>query len=95
MNASAGSLYVADAATDEVVVFGPTEPSPPTVESESVSNVTSDGAILGAQINPRSEPDEEPTGYHFAYGRCATLDPASCAGSGYQEVPGSAIPLAP
>jgi hypothetical protein len=97
-SASAGSIiYVADAAAGEVVVFGPDEPAPPKVESnsESFANVTSLDASLEAKINPQSEPGETATEYYFEYGSCPTLDPGSCASAGYQEVSGSAGQLSP
>ncbi len=56
-------VYVADSATDTVVVFTPESPGPPTVEGESVTKVTSGSAAFSAQINPRGESAE----YHFEY----------------------------
>jgi hypothetical protein len=97
-SASTGSIiYVADAGTGEVVVFGPDQPAPPKVESnsESFSSVTSRGASLEAKINPQSEAGEAATAYHFEYGPCPTLDPSSCVGAAYTEVPGSAGQLSP
>lgn len=82
-SAGSGSLYVADAAADLVVVFGPTEPSPPTVESESVAEITSESASLGAEIDPRSESGEHDTEYHFEYGPCAS--PSTCEASPYEN----------
>jgi DNA-binding beta-propeller fold protein YncE len=90
VNAHTSTIYVAQSAAGEVAIFGPQEPSAPKVESESVAEVTSTSASLAAQINPRSEPNEAPTTYRFQYGACPTLDPASCAGAGYEEVPKSA-----
>ena len=88
VNASLETLYVADAATGEIVVFGLAKPTTPKVEGESFKEVDSSSATLGGEVNPRSEPGEPVTEYHFQYGRCTTLDPASCAGSGYEaEVP--------
>ncbi len=80
------TIYVADAATETVQRFGPEPPSTPRVESESVASVTSGSAVLGAEINPRSEGGEPETDYTFQYGVCATAAP--CATSGY----GSSIP---
>jgi DNA-binding beta-propeller fold protein YncE len=82
VSASAETLYVADAAAKDVVVFGPVQPSPPTIESQSASEISSEGATLGAELNPRSEAGEEPTEYHFAYGACTA--PGGCAESGYE-----------
>jgi NHL repeat len=82
VNAAAGSFYVADEAAGQVMVFGPQLPSPPRVEGESVTAITSTGAQLEGEVNPRSEPGEAATEYHFEYGRCVTA--SSCAGSPYE-----------
>jgi hypothetical protein len=82
VNASATLLYVADVATGTVAVFGPAQPSTPKVEGESFSAVTANSATLEAQINPRSEPGEDATEYHFEYGRCSNA--SKCADSGYE-----------
>ncbi len=95
VSATAGSLYVSDAATGTVAVFGPAQAATPKVESESFSEVTSTSARLAATINPRSEPGEAITEYHFQYGRCASIDPESCSESGYEAdvpVPDGQIP---
>jgi DNA-binding beta-propeller fold protein YncE len=84
VDAGTSSLFVADAASGEVVVFGPAKATVPKVESESFADVGATSASLGAQINPRSEENETPTEYHFQYGRCETLDPESCKESGYE-----------
>lgn len=81
------TLYVADALSGQVVVFGPKQASAPKIEAESISEVFSTEATLGAQINPQSEAGEAPSKYHFEYGRCAIV--SDCAASGYEEVPGS------
>ena len=78
----AGAVYVADAGSDSIVVFGLSEPQAPRVESESLTNVTSDSAELGAEIDPRSEAGEAPTEYHFQYGVCADVN--NCQASGYE-----------
>jgi hypothetical protein len=66
----AGVLYAVDSAyhaeTEELGlgdIFAPAEESPPSVESESVTGVTSTTATLNAQINPKSFQ----TGYVFQY----------------------------
>jgi DNA-binding beta-propeller fold protein YncE len=84
VNASSESLYVADAGTGTVVVFGPAQATAPKVAGESFSKVGSDRARVAAEIEPRSEAGEAATEYHFEYGRCATLDPGSCKESGYE-----------
>ena len=96
VNAATSFLYVADPTTGPVLAFGPAEPSAPQVEGESFSGVGEDRATLAAEINPRSleKPEEGLTEYQFEYGRCATLDPASCAASGYEALtaPGALPP---
>jgi DNA-binding beta-propeller fold protein YncE len=84
VNASAETVYVADAGAGDIVVFGPVLPSAPTIESESesVSQVTSEAATLGAEINPRGEAREPATEYRFEYGACTSL--VACPTSGYE-----------
>jgi hypothetical protein len=74
-------LYVADRAANQVAVFEPELPGPPSVESEStfVSAVSAEAATLHAEVNPRSEAGEGSTTYSFQYGPCTS--PASCATS--------------
>ena len=81
----AETVYVADASAEEVLVFPPEPPGPPTITagSASVSRVTADSANLGTQVNPRSEPGEPATEYTFQYGVCATV--STCATSPYEE----------
>ena len=74
-----GDLYVSDAGKKVVDVFGLELPARPTVESESVAEVTSNSVDLGAEIDPRGVAGE----YHFEYGPCST--PSTCATSPYQE----------
>jgi DNA-binding beta-propeller fold protein YncE len=86
VNASPGteSIYAADAATGEVVVFGPVLPSAPTAENESASEISSEAATLEAEVDPRSEAGEGPTEYHFVYGPCdGAAGVESCAQSAY------------
>ena len=73
------SVYVVDAATSMVDIFAPEPPSKPTVQGESVVDVTGNSATFGAEINPRGGATE----YHFEYGRCTTL--VTCASSAYEE----------
>jgi DNA-binding beta-propeller fold protein YncE len=90
VNAGAGVFYAADAGAGDVAVFGPSEPSAPKIEGESFSAVTASAVELEAQINPRSNPGDPATTYRFQYGKCPTVDPASCQEAGYEDVPGSA-----
>jgi DNA-binding beta-propeller fold protein YncE len=83
VDAASGTVYVADSAASDIVVFSLEVPKPPTIESESVSEVTADSASLQAEINPRGAPSE----YHFEYGPCSS--PTTCAASPYEtQVPG-------
>jgi hypothetical protein len=82
VNAEADLIYAADSSNGKVVVFGPASPSAPNVESESVSEVTSDSASFGATISPRSDPGEPATTYQFEYGRCTTA--TTCQESGFE-----------
>jgi DNA-binding beta-propeller fold protein YncE len=85
-----GSVYVADAGTGQVVVFGLTEPAVPSVGGESVSEVSADSADLGAEVDPNSEPGEQATAYRFEYGPCLTA--TTCAESGYgSETPAKTL----
>jgi DNA-binding beta-propeller fold protein YncE len=97
IDAGTSTIYAVDAATDKVVEFGPQLPTTPAVESDGFSNVTSQGATLEAQINPRNEPlpAEGETSYRFEYRPCATVEPSSCEANGFVEVPGSAGQIAP
>jgi DNA-binding beta-propeller fold protein YncE len=77
------SIYAADAGVDQVVVFGPQVPSVPTIEGESITEVTAESAVLGAEVNPQSETGEGPTEYQFEYGACSS---ATCVGESYEAV---------
>jgi DNA-binding beta-propeller fold protein YncE len=63
VNSATGQVYVADSA-GVVHVFKLEEPSQPTVENESVSNISGNSATFGAEINPRGASTE----YRFEYG---------------------------
>jgi hypothetical protein len=78
VNSSSGTVYVADSTVGVVDVFPLQPPSPPTVESVSVSDVTSESATLDTEVNPRGVPTE----YRFEYGPCAS--PGTCATSAYE-----------
>ena len=79
------TVYVADDVANDIRVFSPEGPGPPTLQagSESVSEVTATSATFGAEVNPRSEEDEEETSYRFEYGPCETL--LTCSSSPYTE----------
>jgi DNA-binding beta-propeller fold protein YncE len=75
VDGSTGLVYVPDSSTNTVAVFGPAPPTAPTVESESVSNVTASSAELEAQLNPNTLD----TTYHFEYGsEDCSLPSADC-----------------
>jgi hypothetical protein len=87
----ASTVFVADALADVVDVFVPEPPGVPAVTagSESVSGVTTSGAVLSAQVNPRSEPGEPGTEYSFEYGRCPAA--GACVGAGFE----GSVPVRP
>ena len=68
VNAESGDVYAPDAKANVVDMFPLAPPGPPTVESDSLLDVTADGATFGAEINPRGATAE----YRFEYGACAT-----------------------
>jgi hypothetical protein len=72
------TVYVSDAHGNVVDVFAPEPPAPPSVEGESVTEVTSATAVLHAELNPRGAD----TTYQFEYGICASE--TSCKASGYE-----------
>jgi DNA-binding beta-propeller fold protein YncE len=90
------TLYVADAEANRIDVFSPEAPGPPTVEagSSSLTEVSATSASLAAEVNPRSEANEEATSYSFQYGPCGS--PATCSSSPYpQSAPKPEGTLAP
>jgi DNA-binding beta-propeller fold protein YncE len=80
---SAGQVYISDAGTKAIDIYGAQEQLPPSVEGESVTLVTDDSATLNAEINPRSRPGAHETEYHFEYGVCPS--PTTCRSVGYDE----------
>jgi len=85
VNSEALTVYVADSAAGVVDMFGPEAPGAPTVSagSESIKDVTATSASFSAEVNPRSEPNEEATSYSFVYGPCDT--PRTCSSSPYVD----------
>jgi len=85
VNSATLTVYVADSAAGVVDMFGPEGPGAPTVSagSESIEDVTATSASFSADVNPRSEPNEEATSYNFEYGPCDT--PTSCSSSPYVD----------
>jgi DNA-binding beta-propeller fold protein YncE len=82
VDSASGFAYVADSAAGHLLVLAPRPPGPPTIEGvPSATAVISTGATVTGELNPQSEPEEEPTEWFFEYGPCAS--PTSCAGSPY------------
>ena len=76
---SAGeAVYVSDAGSDVVEVYAAEEPSLPTVEKQSVADVSAEGATFEAAVNPHGAATEA----YFEYGRCVT--PSTCAASPFE-----------
>jgi DNA-binding beta-propeller fold protein YncE len=75
----AGDLYVSDQAKKRIDVFAPLPPEAPTIVGEPVTEVSAEGASLGAEINPRGAI----TQYRIEYGRCAA--PNACGSSPYER----------
>ncbi|MFZ1153612.1 MAG: hypothetical protein WAN93_01770 [Solirubrobacteraceae bacterium] len=89
------AVYAADTTANRIDAFILEPSSAPTVEagSESVLNISADSATFSAEVNPRSEPNEESTSYTFEYGPCAT--PSSCPSTYESSVPSPDGQLAP
>lgn len=79
VNTASATVYVADSEADDVDIFLPEPPSPPSVGNESVSEVASESADLEAEINPRGAATE----YRFEYGTCTSA--ATCVAGSYED----------
>ncbi|HEX3391720.1 MAG TPA: NHL repeat-containing protein, partial [Solirubrobacteraceae bacterium] len=84
VNSASGTVYIADSSADGVVVCPFEPPGPPTIESDSVSEVSATGATFGGELNPRSLGGEPATEYAFEYGSCPTIE--QCPASPYEEL---------
>jgi DNA-binding beta-propeller fold protein YncE len=73
------TVYVPDTQTNVIYVYGPQLPGPPSVETESVFDVSGDSASFEGEVNPRGAA----ASYRFEYGPCATA--ASCVSSPYPD----------
>lgn len=96
VNSKTLTVYAAETMASRIDVFSPEAPGAPTVEagSESVADVSAGSASFGAEVNPRSEENEEATSYAFRYGPCASV--AACPESPYpQSTPAPEGTLAP
>jgi len=85
VNSTTLTVYAADSVAGVIDTFGPEAPGAPTVSagSASIKDVTATSASFSAEVNPRSEPNEEVTSYRFVYGPCDT--PTTCASSPYAQ----------
>jgi hypothetical protein len=84
VDSETGIVYVLKPGSDEVDVFTPEIPLPPTIESESVSAVTGDSVTFGLKI----EPNGPVTSYRVEYGPTASYGenvpaPDGVVGSGF------------
>ena len=71
-----GDIYVPDNSSGVVKIYGPAVILPAVIESESVTDISSAGAVLRAAVNPNGLA----TAYHFEYGTSDCSAPASaCA----------------
>jgi DNA-binding beta-propeller fold protein YncE len=91
VDSSTGAAYVLEPGSDQVEVFAPEVPRPPTLEAEAVAAVTSSSATFSATIDPTGPK----TSYQVEYGPTASYGgtaPASEAviGSGFEALPVSA-----
>jgi DNA-binding beta-propeller fold protein YncE len=87
IDSNAGEVFASDAAAGTIVVFDLESAAAPRIDSEAASAVTGDSATLEAELDPRSEPTDQVTTYHFEYGPC--ISAASCPTSPY----GSTLPI--
>ena len=75
MNPATDTVYVADAASGRVDVYGPREHQPPTIDRMSAREVTAESAGLEAQIDT----DGSSGSYYFEYGTApCSSDPSAC-----------------
>jgi hypothetical protein len=77
VDSSSDTVYVADSASDDVVVLTP-GPTPPAPNTDAVSEVTATTATLNGDLEPKGSP----TDYYFSYDKGA-----SCAGEGAITTP--------
>lgn len=85
VDSASGSVYVAVPGSDAIVVFEPEVLSPPTVEGQSVSLVTSSSATFSASVDPRGLEAK----YRFEYGPTSAYGetvpvPGGVVGSGFE-----------
>jgi hypothetical protein len=83
VDSATGRVLVSDPSDGSVQVFEEEAPAVPGVQSESLAEVTDEGATFAAEINPRSLAGEASTEYSFEYGVCGSV--AVCASSPYTQ----------
>jgi hypothetical protein len=83
VDSATGHVFVTDPSAGSVQVFEEEAPTVPGVQSESLSEVTDEGATFAAEINPRSVAGEAATEYSFEYGACGSV--AVCVSSPYTQ----------
>ena len=93
VDGTTGMVYVADAASDAVDVFGLEGPGAPTIEGLSVRDAApaaADARRFSAQVNPTGSD----THYHFEYGSssCASA-PGSCTASEPVDIGGEGFTI--
>jgi DNA-binding beta-propeller fold protein YncE len=85
-----GAVYAAETSGDVVDLFEEEPAGSPSVVSDSVSEVTGTGALLGGEVKLRSLSDEGETKYYFEYGVCPS---ANACGSTYEaQTPAGELP---
>jgi DNA-binding beta-propeller fold protein YncE len=79
VNDATETVYVADASAGVIDVFAPRPLGVPSVDSQSVSDITATSATFRAEINPHGDA----THYRFEYGVCPSA--ATCPTSAYEK----------
>lgn len=77
------AVYVADVGNGRIDSYVPEPAGAPTVEDESLVEVSATSATFTAAIDPHSEDGERDSEYEFQYGPCAS--PEGCSASGYER----------
>ena len=87
-----GAVYAVEPIADSILSFVPEEPGVPAISDQTLTAATATGANLEAEVNPRSEPTEGNTEYHFEYGPCPTLSPCPLSPYPFSTAPGFLSP---
>jgi DNA-binding beta-propeller fold protein YncE len=83
VSSASETVYVAEAGSDQVFVYGPEAAGAPRVVSEAISDVTQESARLEASVIPGNLTSEEAAVYRFEYGPCVSA--GACSSSGYAK----------